>query len=119
MNTFKIITITVISLFLIIQKSEANNMSFERQSKTIEKPDLLLYYSPWCPYCQKVLSHLDKLKKTLPMKNLQKDPQGREDLMSIGGKAQLPCLIIDGEALYESQDIINWLSKNKQYLESN
>ena len=94
-------------------------MTFARQSQVPKKPDLLLYYNPWCPYCQKVLIHLEKMHKTLPMKNIQNDPEGIEDLMSIGGKLQVPCLIIDREALYESKDIINWISKNKQHLETN
>jgi glutathione S-transferase len=33
----------------------------------------------------------------------------REDLIAIGGKKQCPCLIIDGKALYESDDIIDYL----------
>ncbi|WP_373454247.1 glutathione S-transferase N-terminal domain-containing protein [Halanaerobium congolense] len=27
-------------------------------------------------------------------------------------KRQVPCLFIDGEPLYESSDIINWLKSN-------
>ena len=119
MTKFTKITLLIVSLMFITQKSEATYISFERESKVTEAPDLLLYYSPWCPFCQRVLSHLEKIKKTIPMKNLQNDREGRQDLISIGGKAQIPCLIINGEALYESQDIINWISKHKHLLESN
>ena len=31
-----------------------------------------------------------------------------------GGKEQIPCLFIDGQPLYESQDIVKWLRKNPQ-----
>ena len=32
-----------------------------------------------------------------------------DDLRAIGGKVQSPCLIIDGKAMYESDDIIAYL----------
>ncbi len=87
------------------------------QSTTQEKPQLLLYYNPWCPYCQKVLDYLNQIHKTVPMKNLQSDLKYKEELKKIGGKTQVPCLIINGKAMYESADIIRWLSQNKSTLD--
>ena len=46
---------------------------------------------------------------TIPMKDTNVDPRNREELVKIGGKGQVPCLVIDGKALYESNDIIEWL----------
>ncbi len=46
------------------------------------------------------------------MKDIHQDPSAREELIKIGGKSQVPCLIIDGKTLYESWDIIEWLKKN-------
>ena len=40
------------------------------------------------------------------------DSNATTELIQIGGKTQVPCLIIDGQALYESDDIIDWLKKN-------
>ncbi|MBX9923487.1 MAG: glutathione S-transferase N-terminal domain-containing protein [Rhabdochlamydiaceae bacterium] len=88
-----------------------------QQAIARENPQLLLYYLPWCPYSQKVLDHLKQMHKTLPMKNLQQDNKGKEELRKIGGKAQVPCLIINGKAMYESATIIQWLSQNKSNLE--
>lgn len=79
-------------------------------------PKLLLYYLPWCPYSQKVLSYLQSIHKSVPVKNLQKDPEGREELRRIGGKTQVPCLLIENYPLYESDAIIEWLSDNKECL---
>lgn len=84
-----------------------------------EKPQLLLYYSPWCPYCQKVLDYLKQIHRTVPTKNLQQVINGKDELRRIGGKMQVPCLIIDGKALYESAVIIQWLSQNRDILETN
>lgn len=69
--------------------------------------DIILYHSIQCPYCVKVRNYLDKRGIAVVMKD--RDESGnREELISIGGKAQVPCLIIDGKALYESNDIISW-----------
>jgi glutaredoxin len=83
----------------------------------IEKPTLLLYYLPWCPYSQKVIRFLEEIHKTVPMTNLQKNTQGREDLQRIGGKMQVPCLIVNDCPLYESDAIIAWLFSNESLLD--
>ena len=46
------------------------------------------------------------------MRDLNVDAGAREALIEIGGKGQVPCLIIDGKALYESADIVRWLEEN-------
>ena len=79
---------------------------------TQERHVLLLYYTNYCPYSQKVLTYLKGVHKTLPMKNIEKSPQDKAELKKIGGKVQIPCLIIDGKAMYESDDIIKWLSQH-------
>ena len=77
-----------------------------------QKTQLLLYYTSWCPYSQKVLNYLKQIQKTVPMKNLDNDSKAREELKKIGGKAQVPCLVIDQKALYESDAIIKLGFKN-------
>lgn len=73
---------------------------------------LELFIRKSCPYCQKVLDHLNKLDKKLVIKEIDKDQDAREKLIQIGGKQQVPCLFIDQKPLYESNDIIEWLSNN-------
>jgi glutaredoxin 3 len=89
----------------------------KEQTIAREKPKLLLYYLPWCPYSQRVLNYLKQIHKTVPSRNLQNDPKGKEELKKIGGKMQVPCLIIDGKPLYESEAIVTWLSNHKQFLD--
>ena len=72
-----------------------------------EGPKLTLYISPWCPYCHKVLQHMQRKGIEVPVKDTS-DLGNREELIQIGGKKQVPCLVIDGKALYESNDIIKW-----------
>ena len=87
------------------------------QTSAQEKPQLLLYYTPWCPSSQRVLDSLKRIHKTVPMKNIQNDTKGKEELKKAGGKLQVPCLIIDDKALYESEAIVLWLSNHKQLLD--
>ena len=75
--------------------------------------DLVLYYYPTCPYCRKVTRFIDKNDlDQIELKNINQDDEAEAELIEIGGKRQVPCLFIDGEPLYESDDIINWLKSN-------
>ena len=75
--------------------------------------ELKLYYYPACPYCRKVTRFIKKHKLKLELKNINKDKEAAKTLVEVGGKRQVPCLFIDGKPLYESDDIIKWLKKNK------
>ena len=73
---------------------------------------LTLYYFYSCPFCQFVLRYINDRKLDIPMKDTLADAAAKRELLDIGGKTQVPCLVIDGKPLYESQDIINWLEEN-------
>lgn len=72
--------------------------------------NLTLYYKKSCPYCQKVLRFMNENHITLDMRDTLQ-PGIQNDLVKIGGKKQVPCLVIDGKALYESDDIIAYLKE--------
>ena len=71
-----------------------------------------LYYTPSCPYCQRVFSFIKNNNIQLSLKDTASNPANREELRKIGGRTQVPCLVINGKALYESDDIIKWLGTN-------
>ena len=75
-------------------------------------PGLTLYYIPTCPFCRKVLEFMNKKNIEMPLKDKSANPAYEKELVSIGGKSQVPCLIIDGKPLYESDAIIEWLGNN-------
>lgn len=83
-----------------------------------EEPCLVLYYSPYCPHSQMVLGYLTKIHKTLPMINVYDNPKAKEELKRIGGKMQVPCLIVHGQPLYESDLIVYWLANHQEDLET-
>lgn len=76
-----------------------------------EHHDLVLYTHPRCPYCKKVEAYLDKEHRKVVIKSTE-ESKNKEELKRIGGKTQVPCLVIDGNALYESDAIIHWLKNN-------
>lgn len=85
---------------------------------THQDPVLTLYYSPTCPYCVKVLNYLHSIHKTVPMKNVKQSAEIKEELIEKGGKAEVPCLLIDHFALYSSDQIIEWLKTHQEELPS-
>ena len=76
---------------------------------------LVLYKFDACPYCQRVMNFLRKHPIPVTYKDIRKEPASRQELLQLGGKTQVPCLVIDGKALYESADIVSYLS---QYIQS-
>ena len=78
----------------------------------METTKLTLYYLSSCPYCQKVLRALEELKVKIPIKNIHENDEYRQELIKIGGKSQVPCLVINGKAMYESDNIVKWLKEN-------
>lgn len=83
-------------------------------SHTIEakKYETILYIRKSCPYCQKVTATLNKLKKTIEIRDISHHIY-RDELLQRGKKKQVPCLFIDGVPLYESEEIIKWLLNNQ------
>ena len=76
---------------------------------------LELYCTSYCPYCKKVFSFMDQENLSFPKVFIDKDKEGRMNLVQVGGKAQVPCLVINKKlALYESNDIISWLKTNQK-----
>ena len=84
---------------------------------SFEAPSLILFYSPYCPYSQNVLNYLREIRKTLPMKDVKKNSQNRDELLQLGGKLLVPCLVVNGKAIYNSEEIIEWISDHKDLLD--
>jgi glutaredoxin len=75
---------------------------------------LKLYQYLACPFCVKTRRAIRRLGLNIETRDALHDPIHREELISQGGKPQVPCLRIihdDGrvEWLYESSDIIAYL----------
>ncbi len=79
---------------------------------------IALYYKPTCPHSKKVLSYLRSQHISIPLKDVTKDKQAKEDLRVIGGYLIVPCLIVNGSPIYDASDIIQWLSEHRKSLET-
>lgn len=77
-----------------------------------------LYIRRECPFCKKVLDFMNKEDIALPTMDITEWPNAENDLVNLGGKLQVPCLDINGHALYESDDIIAYLKEHKAELTS-
>lgn len=74
--------------------------------------NLILYYRPTCPFCRKVLDYISTNNISFEMRDIGSDSAHADQLVKNGGKQQVPCLVIDGNPMYESDDIINFLKEN-------
>lgn len=73
----------------------------------------VLYKKDSCPFCQKVMIFMKEHDvQGVEMKDIIEDPSNKDYLVEHGGKNQVPCLFIDGEPLYESNDIIQYMREN-------
>lgn len=75
--------------------------------------DYKLFVGTICPYCQKVENFMEENDIKIEVINIEHDRDAMRDLIENGGKRQVPCLYHDGEYLYESDDIIEFLRENK------
>lgn len=69
-----------------------------------------LYYSPECPYCQRVLSFMQSKGITLSEKNVL-DPGIGEELERVSGQGGYPVLMIGTEPVIGSDKIIDYLQQ--------
>lgn len=72
--------------------------------------NMYIYMKPGCPYCVKVDRFLAAANIELEHRFVTEGANA-DDLRAIGGKVQSPCLIVDGKAMYESDDIIAYLER--------
>ena len=74
-------------------------------------PDAVLYIKSRCGYSRATLLARDNLhlEATLRVCNVSEDESAKADLVRLSGKEQAPCLVLSGEVVLESNDIIKRL----------
>lgn len=80
-------------------------------------PKLELYYFPACPFCQRVLTTIDRLQVKVVFKDIRENEEYLNQLLKDTGKKTVPCLYIDGKPMFESSDIMKWLEDHQAQLE--
>jgi glutaredoxin 3 len=77
---------------------------------------LELYHLQTCPYCAKVRAFIEAhgLKDAITYYEVSSDPEAVERLVQLTGQTGVPVLVIDGEPLIGSDQIIEWLAENEE-----
>jgi glutathione S-transferase len=76
-----------------------------------------LYYYEQCPFCVRVLRKIHELGiKKITYRNILENPQYHQLHVQKTGRSTVPCLYIDGNPLFESIAINQWLSDNVDQL---
>jgi len=78
--------------------------------------NMVMYEFRACPFCVRVRRFMKKNNISIETKDARKNKEYASELINGGGKLQVPCLLIQKdnknvEWLYESKDIIKFLSK--------
>jgi glutaredoxin len=75
---------------------------------------LELYHFESCPYCAKVRKSIDQLgvKSQIQYFDIEKDEAAEQRLVKMNDDSQVPCLVIDGKPMLESDDIVDWLKNH-------
>ena len=79
-----------------------------------------LYHSQWCGFCTRVRQAAQGLGVDLELRDIDMEAGRRSELVTGGGKGQVPCLRIetgDGHVrwMYESADIIAYLREQASH----
>jgi glutaredoxin len=98
--------------------------SMERSSELQQLVDdetkqLVLYQYPSCPFCIKVRRQIKRLGLKIEIRDAKSNEQHKKELLSNGGKNQVPCLKIsandeagvDEQWMYESSAINDFLEQ--------
>ena len=73
-----------------------------------------LYCLKECPFCIKVIKYAEENNLDLELIDVTDNLELQKEVISLGGKFQVPMMTVDGDFMYESDDIINWLKENKE-----
>ena len=73
--------------------------------------DTTLYVRSRCGFSRNVLLARCNLhlEDRIPVKNVSEDSAAMAELLDISGQEKAPCLVVDGKAMLESQDIVKHL----------
>ena len=91
-----------------IQRSETDQLKVQSTMQGIS-----LYQFFACPFCTKVRRAIHQLGVTVEARDINKNPEYRQQLEAGGGRVKVPCLRIENHGdvqwLYESNEIIQYL----------
>lgn len=115
----------IILFFNFVFSPRAPKLTVAEQEKVEQATEnLSLYQLPACPFCVKVRRAMKRNGIALPLLNINKSDEANQALIEQGGKRKVPCLRIEHdnnsvEWLYESNDIIDYLTNRVNNIPAN
>lgn len=100
-----------------ISRPETPGYSPEKQAELdAATSDMKLYHFKQCPFCVKTRRTIRRLGLNIETRDARNDPQWNRELISEGGRYQVPCLRVvkddnSVEWLYESNNINQYLDQ--------
>ncbi len=75
--------------------------------------ELQLFHKWTCPYSAKVRDFIEEngLREKIEYVD-REEKSNSQKLKDLTGKTQVPCLLVDGKPMHESEDIIAFLKEN-------
>ena len=72
-----------------------------------------LFYRETCPYSSKVREFIRDagLLSKIEQHDVEEDAESLDELMELNDDDQVPCLVVDGEPILESEAIVDWLAE--------
>lgn len=94
-----------------VERSAEAQQEIDKQTQS-----MVLYQFKQCPFCVKTRRTIHRLALNIEKRDARNDPKWNQELISEGGKYQVPCLKItadDGTVqwMYESTDINQFLDE--------
>jgi glutathione S-transferase len=77
--------------------------------------NLELYHRDNCPFSATVREfiHLHHLDRQIDFRDVGEESDALDDLIELTDDEQVPCLVVDGEPILESEKIIEWLEAHE------
>jgi len=100
----------------ITRPKPAERSAEAQQEVDRQTQNMVLYQFQQCPFCVKTRRTIHRLALNIEKRDARNDPKWNQELISEGGKYQVPCLKItadDGTVqwMYESTDINQFLDE--------
>ena len=79
--------------------------------------NLKLMVTNTCPFCKPIVDKIEEEDLNIEIINLNEQREYMETVLKIGGKMQVPMILIDDKkAMYESKDILEYIENNIEEL---
>lgn len=87
---------------------------FSCQKKNdIAMSQMQYFYRASCPYSKKVSHYIRENHIAVVWKNVR-HKEFEKELVQSGGRRNVPCLVVQGQAIYGSSEIIDWMQEHVQ-----